>query len=91
MTQAAGLGVIESDKRWRLEPYADDEWKEWLQEQKSFAGITADRANVFVQVQLDGSVRSSGLGAPNWEKLIEELPPLTDLRTTLTDGIGPGI
>jgi hypothetical protein len=41
----------------------------------------------YVQVQLDGRVRRSGLGAPNWLKLIDELPKLDDFRTTLTDGI----
>ena len=40
------------------------------------------------QIQLDGTVRSSGLGSPPWGKLVEDLPPLGSWRTTLTDGIG---
>ena len=41
----------------------------------------------YVQVQLDGRVARSGLGAPDWLRIIEELPTLDDFRTTLTDGI----
>ena len=44
-----------------------------------------------VQVQLDGSVRSSGVGAPPYQKLVEYLPELGSLTTRLTDGKGlPG-
>lgn len=43
------------------------------------------------QVQLDGTVRTSGLGAPSWAKLVDDLPKLDDIRTGFTDGIGPSI
>lgn len=43
------------------------------------------------QVQLDGTVRSSGVGVPNWRKLVDDLAPLDSIRTTLTDGIGPSL
>ena len=43
------------------------------------------------QVQLDGTVRSSALGAPNWGKLIDDLPPLDDIRTSLSDGVGTDV
>jgi hypothetical protein len=40
--------------------------------------------NVYVQVSLDGTVRSSGLGVPPWERFLGDLAPLDDLRTRLT-------
>jgi hypothetical protein len=40
------------------------------------------------QVQLDGSVRSSGAGLPPWARLVDDLPELSDVRTKLTDGMG---
>lgn len=41
-----------------------------------------------LQVQLDGSVRSSGAGLPPWSRLVDDLPELSDVRTKLTDGMG---
>jgi hypothetical protein len=44
-----------------------------------------------MQVQLDGTVRSSGAGTPPWERFVGDLPPLDSVRTQMTDGIGPSI
>jgi len=44
--------------------------------------------HVLLQVQLDGTVRASGLGTPSWTKLVEDLPPLDSLRTQISDGVG---
>ncbi len=65
--------------------------QEWIAEQRSSAGVPVDQPNVWVQVQLDGSVRTSGRGIPPWEKLLEELPPLDSIRSTLLDGIGTSV
>lgn len=103
--------------------------QEWVEAQKSFAKMTGDLTNVYIQVsstgcmsptnglwsmlpgnnrlfaaaaslmcliaplqvQLDGTVRSSGVGMPNWRKLVDDLAPLDSIRTTLTDGIGPSL
>ncbi|GLC51467.1 hypothetical protein PLESTB_000505700 [Pleodorina starrii] len=82
-------GLLDADKRWRLEPYAVDEWKAWVLEQKEFAGLSASEPNCYIQVQLDGTVRSSGVGSPPWRQLVDELPLLSDFRTRLMDGVGP--
>jgi hypothetical protein len=65
--------------------------QEWITEQRVSAGVPLDQPNVWVQVQLDGSVRTSGRGIPPLEKLLEELPPLDSIRTTLLDGIGTSV
>jgi hypothetical protein len=43
------------------------------------------------QVQLDGTVRSSGTGTPPWGRFLGDLPTLDSVRTQMTDGIGPSI
>ena len=63
----------------------------WVEDQKEFAGMEAVKRNVWMQVQLDGTVRASGLGTPPWQKLAADLPPLDSLRTKVTDGIGPSV
>lgn len=78
--------VSNEDKKWQLEAYETAEWLEWLEEQKKTANVKGD--HVFVQIQLDGTVRSSGLGSPPWEKFVSDLAPLDDLRTRFTDGMG---
>ncbi|GIL43550.1 hypothetical protein Vafri_1251 [Volvox africanus] len=82
-------GLMEADKRWRLEPYTVDEWKAWILEQKEFAGLPVNEPNCYIQIQLDGTVRSSGVGTPPWRQLVEDLPLLSDFRTRLMDGVGP--
>ena len=61
----------------------------WLMQQKEFANLNAVEPNCYIQVQLDGTVRSSGIGTPPWSKLVDDLPELSDLRTRLMDGVGP--
>ena len=78
--------MSKEDKKWQLEAYESDEWLAWLNEQKQTANVKGD--HVFVQIQLDGTVRSSGLGSPPWEKFLSDLAPLDDLRTRFTDGMG---
>jgi len=46
---------------------------------------------LLLQVQLDGTVRSSGAGTPPWERFVSDLPPLDSMRTQITDGIGTSV
>jgi len=63
----------------------------WVQQQKQFAGLSGEDRNCFIQVQLDGTVRTSSLGTPNWGKLVDDLPPLNDIRTSFSDGVGTSV
>lgn len=89
---ATGAGALpEKDRKWILDVHDALEWETWLAELKASAGVGADGAAgaaAYVQVQLDGSVRSSGVGAPPYQNLIEYLPELGSLTTRLTDGKG---
>ncbi|GMH35910.1 hypothetical protein BSKO_03778 [Bryopsis sp. KO-2023] len=77
------------DIRWKLEPYASEEWLEWIREQQEFSGVDVD--NCYIQIQLDGSVRSSGVGMPPWKAFLNDIPPLDSIRTQLTDNIGTSL
>lgn len=76
------------DARWQLEAADEDEWRGWMQQQARTAGVVSPGENFYVQVQLDGTVRASGVGNPPWRKFLDDLPELDDVRTKLTDGRG---
>lgn len=71
-------------RRFELEPYDKAEWRAWLKSLQDEAKVTGE--HLFVQIQLDGSVRSSGVGQPPWQKFCDDLAPLDSLRTKVTDG-----
>ena len=50
--------------------------------EESWACCTGE--NVYVQVSLDGTVRSSGVGVPPWDRWLGDLAPLDDIRSRLT-------
>jgi hypothetical protein len=69
---------------WQLRPSGAAEWRGWLDGAASRAGLPG--TTFWVQVQLDGSVRASGTGAPRWDALVRDLAPLDSMLTKLTDG-----
>ncbi len=75
-----------ADRKWRLKAYDVEEWITWVNTQKEAANVKGE--NVWIQVQLDGTVRSSGVGMPPWVKFVADLPELSDVRTKITDGMG---
>jgi len=56
--------------RFQLEPALPEAWEAWVSEQMQEAGGDEGRG-LFVQLQLDGTVRSSGLGTPDWDDLAQ--------------------
>ena len=82
---AAG-GVSKKDRKWRLEPTSLGEWQRWAEVQQKAAGARNDC--IYAQVQLDGTVRASGVGTPPWQKFCDDIPELSSVRTKLTDGVG---
>ena len=69
---------------WQLQPSRAGEWRDWLDAAASRAGLPG--TTFWVQVQLDGSVRASGTGAPRWDPLVRDLAPLDSVLTKFTDG-----
>lgn len=72
--------------KWKLFPYDIDEWKNWVRS----LGVDDSGAmtQIYAQVQMDGVIRSSGIGAPPFDKLIADTPELDSLQTRLSDGRG---
>lgn len=60
------------------------DWEKWLNVITKDAGLDKGAmSNVYVQIQLDGSVRASGVGAPPWDKLMADIPTLDSIRSKL--------
>lgn len=92
--QDAPSPIREADKKWRLEPSALPEWERWVLEQREFAGLATDgeaARNVWIQVALDGTVRGSDRGTVPWARLVKDLPPLDNIRTLVSDGVGTSV
>lgn len=72
--------------KWKLFPHDIDEWKNWVRS----LGVDDSGAmtQIYAQVQMDGVVKSSGVGPPPFDKLIAETPELDSLQTRLSDGRG---
>jgi len=86
--QEAKGGKKKSD-RWRVEPGDAGEWLRWLRDQPESEKVGgAEGQLLWLQIQLDGSVRKSGRGIPTWDKFVEDLPEKDSMRTRLTDGSG---
>lgn len=83
-------GVIDkADRKWQLDAVELSEWQEWLVQQAKNAGVkSVENTSVYVQVQLDGSVRASGVGTPPWRQFLDDIPEMDSVRTKLTDGRG---
>lgn len=62
----------------------------WLESQREAAGVKgpAGVELLYVQVQLDGSVRASGKGMPPYRQFVDDIPELDSIRTKIGDGAG---
>ena len=64
------LAGTSAPSRFQLEPAVPEAWEAWAAEQMQEAGGNEGRG-LYVQLQLDGTVRSSGLGTPDWDDLAQ--------------------
>eukprot|EP00897_Mesotaenium_endlicherianum_P007708 jgi/Mesen1/6966/ME000360S06220 len=70
------------DRRAKAEPVSPGEWELWIKEQQEAEGVTPGD-DVYLVLRLDGRLRKSGRGMPDWAELVEELPPLDALVSKL--------
>ena len=67
--EAAAAAALEpptpDDLRWRATPIRLGDWQAWFQKQAAMAGKGLEDG-LYVSLRLDGRVRGSGLGSPNW-------------------------
>lgn len=60
-----------------------------MKEQKEFSGVVGD--DFYIQVRLDGTVRTSGIGSPPWKQFVSDIPTLDSVATKYGENIGPSI
>ncbi|CAI5474867.1 unnamed protein product [Closterium sp. Yama58-4] len=80
--EAAAKRVAEADRRLKAEAVSPGEWDQWVRSQQK-AEKVAEGSDAFIVLRLDGRVRKSGTGMPDWADLINELPPLDSLVSKL--------
>ncbi|EFJ05959.1 hypothetical protein SELMODRAFT_162731 [Selaginella moellendorffii] len=79
---AALKAVLESEKRFVAEVVSQAEWERWIFEQQESEGVTGGE-EVFIVLRLDGRIRKSGRGMPEWQELVKELPVLDSMMSKL--------
>lgn len=78
----ASKSIAQVEKRFKAEVVSPNEWESWVREQQESEGVTPGE-DVYIVLRLDGRVRKSGRGMPDWKELINELPPLESFVSKL--------
>ncbi|XP_008800839.1 protein LOW PSII ACCUMULATION 1, chloroplastic isoform X1 [Phoenix dactylifera] len=73
---------LKSEVRFKAEIVSPNEWQRWIRDQQKSEGVTPGD-DVYIILRLDGRVRRSGKGMPDWQQIVKELPPLEDLLSKL--------
>ncbi|KAL4558848.1 hypothetical protein LXL04_037052 [Taraxacum kok-saghyz] len=73
---------LKSEIRFKAEVVAPVEWERWIKEQQKSEGVTPGE-DVYIILRLDGRVRRSGRGLPDWNDILKELPPMEALLSKL--------
>ncbi|KAK6120219.1 hypothetical protein DH2020_046125 [Rehmannia glutinosa] len=66
---------IKAEIRFRAEVVSPVEWERWIRDQQKSEGITPGE-DVYIILRLDGRVRKSGRGMPDWQEIVKEVPPM---------------
>ncbi|KAM1169596.1 hypothetical protein ACFX19_031896 [Malus domestica] len=73
---------LKAETRFRAEVESPGEWERWIKDQQKSEGVTPGE-DVYIILRLDGRVRRSGKGMPNWQQIVQELPPIEALLSKL--------
>ncbi|KAJ4727650.1 protein LOW PSII ACCUMULATION 1, chloroplastic [Melia azedarach] len=73
---------LKAEIRFRAEVVAPAEWERWVRDQQKSEGVTPGE-DVYIILRLDGRVRRSGKGMPDWQQIVQELPPMEALLSKL--------
>ncbi|KAI3732452.1 hypothetical protein L1987_63657 [Smallanthus sonchifolius] len=73
---------LKSEIRFKAEVVSPGEWERWIKEQQKSEGVTPGE-DVYIILRLDGRVRISGRGLPDWNQIVKELPPMEALLSKL--------
>lgn len=73
---------LKAEVRFKAEVVSPAEWERWIKDQQKSEGVTPGE-DVYIILRLDGRVRRSGKGMPDWQQIAQELPPLEALLSKL--------
>lgn len=73
---------LKSEIRFKAEVVSPAEWERWIRDQQKSEGVSVGE-DVYIILRLDGRVRRSGRGVPDWEQIVKELPPMEALLSKL--------
>lgn len=73
---------LKAEIRFRAEVVSPEEWERWIRDQQKSEGVTPGE-DVYIIMRLDGRVRRSGKGMPDWSEIVKELPPMEALLSKL--------
>ncbi|KAI8574723.1 hypothetical protein RHMOL_Rhmol01G0376400 [Rhododendron molle] len=73
---------LKTEVRFKAEVVSPAEWERWIEDQQKSEGVTPGE-DVYIILRLDGRVRRSGKGMPDWQQIVKELPPMEALLSKL--------
>lgn len=73
---------LKAEIRFKAEVVSPSEWERWIRDQQKSEGVTPGE-DVYIILRLDGRVRRSGKGMPDWQQIVQELPPIEALLSKL--------
>lgn len=78
----ASKTIAQAEKRLKADVVSPAQWESWVMEQQEAEGVKPGE-DVYIVLRLDGRVRKSGVGMPDWQELTKEIPPLDALVSKL--------
>ncbi|KAM3347677.1 hypothetical protein ACQJBY_021547 [Aegilops geniculata] len=78
----AAKSRLRAEVRFKADIVSPEQWESWIRDQQESEGVTPGE-DVYIILRLDGRVRRSGRGMPNWNDILKELPRLEDLLSKL--------
>ncbi|CAH2039074.1 unnamed protein product [Thlaspi arvense] len=73
---------LKGEIRFKSEIVSPGEWERWIRDQQIAEGVVPGE-DVYIILRLDGRVRRSGKGMPDWAEISKELPPMDDVLSKL--------
>lgn len=73
---------LQAEIRFKAEAVSPEEWERWIKDQQKSEGVVPGE-DVYIILRLDGRVRRSGKGMPDWQQIVQELPAMEALLSQL--------
>lgn len=73
---------MKAEVRFKAEAVSPAEWERWIRDQQKSEGVPVGE-DVYIILRLDGRVRRSGRGIPDWDQIAKELPPMEAILSKL--------